>query len=102
MEQDLNSKINYYIDFSEIYLEEGEKIEEIKIEFGDVKEGFCSDICPYMIMKLSLNLEDNTEIINETILDGYYQEYKLTDEDTVTTIIIKEKDEPKRLPRTGY
>ena len=102
MKENLNSKINNYIDVSEICLEDNEKITEIKVEFGNVKEGFESEDSPYMYLKLEKDLSDNTEIINETILDAYYQEYKLSSEDIVTTVVINKKEEAKRLPRTGF
>ena len=102
LRENLNSKVNNYIDISAINLADDEKITEIKICFGNVKEGFKSEESPYMILKLNQDLADNTEVINETILEGHYEEYKLTSEDSVTTIIINEEPDPKRLPRTGY
>lgn len=102
VKENLDSQENYYLDLSEIYLADGEKISEIKVEFGDVAEGFQSVNQPYLILKLNNQLIADTQVINETILEGHYQEYKLTSEDTVTTIIQKKKEEVKRLPRTGY
>ena len=102
LKDNLNSRENNYIDISEINLEEEEKITEIKVEFGDVKKGFNSETKPHMYLKLNQDLIDNTEFINEAILDGYYQEYKLTSEDSVITVVINKKEEEKRLPRTGF
>lgn len=100
--ENVNSKINNYIDFSEIKLKKDEVIVEVKIEFGDVKEKFKSIEEPYIYMKVKDDLENNEQIINETILDGYYDGYKITYEDVVNTVITSETIQEKRLPRTGF
>ena len=41
-------------------------------------------------------------LLNETILEGRYKEYKVCDEDEVKTIVEIKKIPTKRLPRTGY
>ena len=45
--------------------------------------------------------EDDTIIENYTILEGYDQEYKVCDEDTVTSIVYNIVEQ-KKLPRTGF
>ncbi len=101
LEKDLSSKENKYIDLSNIYLEEDEKIIEIKVNFGDVKVGFENIERPHIFMKANDELQNDTIIQNYTILEGYNQEYKVSDEDTVTSIVYNVV-EKKKLPRTGF
>lgn len=98
---DLNSKENKYIDLSNIYLEEDEKITEIKVNFGDVKVGFENIEKPHIFMKADEGLENDTIIQNYTILEGYDQEYKVCDEDTASSIVYNVVEQ-KKLPRTGF
>ena len=102
LREGLNTSQNYYIDLSRIGLEEDEIITEIKAEFGSVKVGFGSLNSPFMLLKLNNDLENNEEVENETILDSYYQNYKISSEDKVVTVIINEEKKVKRLPRTGF
>lgn len=102
LKENLNSKVNNYIDVSEVYLEDNEEITEIKIEFGKVEQGFKSEENPYMYLKVKQGLNENDELINETILDGYYEDYKLSSEDIVNTVIENKIQQEKRLPRTGF
>ena len=100
--QNLNSNKNNFIDVSNIYLENDEKITEIKFDFGNVKIRFAPEEKPYMLIKADENIEDGTALINETILEGYYDTYKVSAEDTVNTTIENKAEEVKRLPRTGF
>lgn len=101
VKKDLSSTENKYIDLSNIHLEENEKITEIKVSFGNVKVGFENLEKPHIFMKANDDLQDNTLIENNTILEGYDKEYKVCDEDTASSIVynIVEK---KKLPRTGF
>lgn len=101
LKKDLNSKENNYIDLTNIYLEEGEEITEIKVCFGEVDVGFSNEQKPHIYMKLKDNLENDTKIENFTILEGYDKEYKVTDEDE-TTGTVYNVEEKKKLPRTGF
>ena len=101
LKKDLNSKENNYIDLTNIYLEEGEEITEIKVCFGEVDVGFSNEQKPHIYMKLKDNLENDTKIENFTILEGYDKDYKVTDEDE-TTGTVYNVEEKKKLPRTGF
>lgn len=102
IKEQLNTKVNNYIDFSKIYLESDEKIMEIKVEIDEIQRGFKSEESPYVILKMNQQLKDDTEISSETVIDAFYQEYKISSEDTATTVIQNKKGELKRLPRTGF
>lgn len=97
----LNTTQNNYIDLTQIHLEEGEKITEIKINFGTVKVGFCNIEKPHIYMQVNSDLENDTKIKNHTILDGFAKDYKVSDEDTATSTIYN-VIEKKKLPRTGF
>lgn len=97
----LNSKENHYIDLNGIYLNEQEEITEIKICFGNINVGFQNIVEPHIFMKINDNVSDNTEIKNHTLLEGTYQDYKVFDEDIVTSIV-RNRIEKKKLPRTGF
>lgn len=101
VKRNINSKENTYIDLSNIYLEEDEKITEIKIYFGKVDEDFSNIEKLHIYMKANDNLENNTQIKNYTILEGYDQEYKVTDEYTAQSIVYNTVEQ-KKLPKTGF
>ena len=101
LQKDLNSKVNNYVDVSKVYLEENECITEIKVVFGTVDVGFSNEESAYICMQINQDLEDNTNLINETILEGNYQRYKLRDEHIVRTVV-KNTPKVKKLPRTGF
>lgn len=101
VKKDISSKESTYINLSDIYLEEGEQITELKICFGKVDVGFRNIEKPVIIMKVNNGIENNTKIKNYTILEGYRGEYKVSDDDTATSIIYNML-EKKKLPRTGY
>lgn len=98
---DLKTTENNYIDLSNIHLEEGEKITEVKINFGAVKIGFSNIEKPHIFMQMNSNLEDDTKIKNYTILEGYINNFKVCDEDTAISTIYN-IIEKKKLPRTGF
>ena len=102
LEKDLNSKQNHYIDLSKVYLENEEKITQIKVEFGNVKIGFSQNEKPCIYMQIHDNLLDGESMINETILEANYNEYKICDEDEKITIIQHKREQLKKLPRTGF
>lgn len=98
---DLKTTENNYIDLSNIHLEEGEKITEVKINFGAVKIGFSNIEKPHIFMQMNSNLENDTKIKNYTILEGYINNFKVCDEDTAISTIYN-IIEKKKLPRTGF
>lgn len=101
IKKDISTKENSYIDLSNINLENEEKITEIKVCFGEVKAGFKNLEKPHIYMKVNENLENDTIIKNYTILEGYDGDYKVSDEDIVTTTVYN-IIEKKKLPRTGF
>lgn len=98
---DLKTTENNYIDLSNIHLEQGEKITEIKINFGTVKIGFSNIEKPHIFMQMNTNLENDIKIKNYTILEGNIGDFKVSDEDTATSTIYNVV-EKKKLPRTGF
>ena len=98
---DLKTTENNYIDLSNIHLVEGEKITEVKINFGAVKIGFSNIEKPHIFMQMNSNLENDTKIKNYTILEGYINNFKVCDEDTAISTIYN-IIEKKKLPRTGF
>ena len=101
LKKDLSSKENNYLDFTQIPLQEGESITEIKVDFENVDIGFESEEKPKLYIKVNSDVKDMDEIKNETILEAYHKDYKVCDEDHVETII-ENKPILKKLPRTGY
>lgn len=101
IKKELNSKENNYIDLTKLYLAEGEEITEIKVCFGNVGIGFESVDKPHIFMKVKDGMNNDEKIENYTLLEGYNQEYKVSDEDTATSIV-HNVVEPKKLPRTGF
>lgn len=101
VKKDISSKENNYIDLSNINLQDEEKITEIKVCFGNVNVGFKNIEKPHIYMKANSDLINDTLIKNNTILEGYDNEYKVTDEDETTTTVYN-VIEKKKLPRTGF
>ena len=66
-----------------------------------MKAGFKNLEKPHIYMKVNENLENDTIIKNYTILEGYDGDYKVSDEDIVTTTVYN-IIEKKKLPRTGF
>lgn len=101
LKKNLNSKENNYIDLSNIHLEEGEKITEIKVSFNNVNVGFSNIEKPHIFMKVDDGVNNDEKIENNTILEGYILDYKVTDEDTASSIVYNVVEQ-KKLPRTGF
>lgn len=95
-----NTYKNEYINFEEIQLEKNEKIIEIKVEFGEVKEGFSSIQSPILYAITNSKLKEGDFIENKTKIEGYDYEYLVSDQAKCTTKIYK-KEITKKLPRTG-
>lgn len=102
LNKELNTQENHYIDLTKIYLENDEKITQIKFAFGNVDIGFEQIEKPCIYMQINENLKDNTKLINETILEANYNNYKICDDATKETIIQNKREEIKKLPRTGF
>ena len=100
LKKDLSSTVNNYIDLNTIYLEDDECITEIKVNFGSVDVGFSNEEKPSICVMVNEELEDGSSFVNETILEGKHQNYKVCDDDTVVTTVSNKIQ--KKLPRTGF
>lgn len=101
LEEGLNSKENYNIDFAKINLKEDEIITEIKIEFGNVDKNFTNTENLRIYTKINDNLKNETQIKNYAILEANYNSYKMC-EDIETVSTIYNTEVKRKLPKTGY
>lgn len=101
LRDNLNTKVNNYIDFSVLELEDDEFVTEFKAEFGTVNVGFTSVESPQLFVKVKSTVKNEDTFTNETKVDGYHKTYYVYDEDNHTTEIYEKEIEVK-LPRTGY
>ena len=97
--ENLSTVQNVIIDLTKLELKDTERIEQVKIEFGTVEIGFESNSIPKLYCEVNNSVKENDEFINKTVLTGNFEEYKLEDNDEVTTKIYEIK---KKLPKTGY
>lgn len=99
----VSSKENLIIEIDKlIKLEEGERINEIKYDFGKVNSNFSNlEKRNKIEFILDNDLEDGNLIFNETILEGIVDGYKLSETDEKITKV-EVPEEPKKLPRTGF
>ena len=102
LKKNLNTKQNNYINLERTYLEDDERITEIKVEFGDVDLDFSSVEKPIIYIHADEQIPDETVLINETVIEGKHQNYKVCDEDKTETTVENKKENIKKLPRTGY
>ena len=101
LKQNVNSKENIEIDLTNLNLEADEKIEEIKVCFYEVDAGFLSITKPSIYVKIDDEVENNTQIKSYAILDGYNQNYKVTCEDNIQSVVYN-VGKKNKLPRTGF
>lgn len=101
LKQNVNSKENIEIDLTNLNLEADEKIEEIKVCFDEVDAGFLSITKPSIYVKIDDEVENNTQIKSYAILDGYNQNYKVTCEDNIQSVVYN-VEKKNKLPRTGF
>lgn len=102
LKENLDTKENNYLDFSNIILSDDEKVTEVKFEFGEVDIGFENKEQSKLYFKINENLTNKDKFINETIVEGYHNNYKVCDDDKVETAIVIPDKEIKLLPRTGF
>ncbi|MCI8587243.1 MAG: Cys-Gln thioester bond-forming surface protein [Clostridia bacterium] len=100
LQDNLNAKINNYIDFSTLELESDEYITEFRVEFGKVDIGFSSIETPQLYVKVKSNVKNNDTFVNKTKVEGYHKAYYAWDEDEHTTKVYEKKVNVK-LPKTG-
>lgn len=100
LRDNLNTKVNNYIDFLNLNLEADEYVTEFKAEFGKVDVGFSSVQKPQLFVRVKSNVKNDDTFTNKTKVEGYHKTYYVFDEDNHTTKVYEKKLEVK-LPRTG-
>lgn len=98
--KEVNTNKSEYLDFGNINLSEGEKITELKMEYGTVPEGFKTIVNPSILVKINNRIKIDDTIINKTDLTGNSNGYEVKDTSSYKTKIKEIKIE-KKLPRTG-
>lgn len=101
LKDNLNTKTNNYIDFSDLELEADEYVTDFKADFGTVDVGFESVINPYIFVRVNSNVQNDDIFTNKTRIEGYNKTYMVWDEDDHTTKVYEKEIEVKKLPRTG-
>lgn len=101
LKDNLNTKTNNYIDFSDLELEADEYVTDFKADFGTVDVGFESVINPYIFVRVNSNVQNDDIFTNKTRIGGYNKTYMVWDEDDHTTKVYEKEIEVKKLPRTG-
>lgn len=100
LRDNLNTKTNNYIDFSNLELEKDEYVTEFKAEFGKVDVGFTSVEKPQLFVKVKSSVKNDDIFTNKTKVEGKHKTYYVYDEDDHTTKIYEKKLNVK-LPKTG-
>ena len=93
--EDLSSKENYEIDF-EKELAENEYITELKMDFGSVDIGFCSNENPHLTGIVKKDTKNGTTFTNIAYVSGKFENHKVTESSKWKTIAYK------LLPKTGF
>lgn len=93
--EDLNSKENYEINFDE-ELAKNEYLTEIKLEFGTVDVGFCSNENPHIFATIKNDVKSESTFTNMADVSGNLDDYKLYDKSKWKTFCFK------LLPKTGF
>lgn len=101
LKDNLNTKTNNYIDFSNLELEADEYVTDFKADFGTVDVGFESVINPYIFVRVNSNVQNDDIFTNKTRIEGYNKTYMVWYEDNHTTKVYEKEIEVKKLPRTG-
>ena len=102
LKDNLNTKVNNYIDFSNLELEADEYVTEFKADFGTVDVGFESVVNPYIFVRVNSDVKNDDIFTNKTRIEGYNKTYMVWDEDDHTTKVYEKEVPVKKLPRTGY
>ena len=93
--EDLSSTENYEIDF-EYELADNEYVTEIKLEFGTVDVGFCSNENPHIFATIRPTVKSETTFTNTANISGEYNGVEVTDTSRWKTFAYK------LLPKTGF
>lgn len=100
--EEYSTNENYELDFANLELEEGEYVTEYRFLFGQVKAGFQEVEKPSAKVKVNESLANNKIFVNNTYVNGVYEETKVEDKDEVHTIVYTpEEPKDKELPKTG-
>lgn len=100
LKDNLNTKVNNYISFTDLQLEEDEFVTEFKADFGTVDVGFESVDTPQLFVNVKSTVKNDDVFTNKTRIEGYNKTYLVWDEDDHTTKVYEKKINVK-LPRTG-
>ena len=101
LKDNLNTKVNNYIDFTNLELDKDEYVTEFKADFGVVDVGFESVIDPYIFVRVNSNVNNDDKFTNKTRIEGYNKTYMVWDEDEHTTKVYEKEVNVKKLPKTG-
>ena len=101
LKDNLNTKVNNYIDFSNLELEADEYVTEFKADFSTVDVGFESVVNPYIFVRVNSDVKNDDIFTNKTRIEGYNKTYMVWDEDDHTTNVYEKEVPVKKLPRTG-
>ena len=93
--EDLSTSENYEIDFAQ-ELADNEYVIEIKLEFGRVDIGFCSNENPHLFANVKSNLKSETTFVNIAKVSGAFKNFKVEDNSSWKTLVYK------LLPKTGF
>lgn len=100
--ENLNTKENYDLDFTELNLQDDEYIIETYFDFGKVDVGFKEEINPTMQCKALETLENNQTFTNKTKTVGVYYGITAESDSKWTTIVhVPEEKHEEILPKTG-
>ena len=101
-QENLNTKENYDLDFTELNLKDDEYIIETYFDFGKVDVGFREEINPTMQCKSLDTLENNQTFTNKTKTVGVYYGITAESDSKWTTIVhVPEEKHEEILPKTG-
>ena len=95
MMEGLSTKEIYEIDFG-AELADNEYITEIKLEFGTVDVGFCSNENPHIFANIRSNVKSETVIENVAKVIGNFDKYDIIKKSRWETFAYKP------LPNTGF
>ena len=93
--EDLDTFEDYEIDFSQ-ELADNEFLTEIKLDFGTIDIGFCSNENPHIFAIVKSELKNGTSFTNIAKVSGKCDSHKVSDNSKWKTLIYK------LLPRTGF
>lgn len=99
--ENLDTKENYNLDFTQLQLNEDEYIVETFFDFGKVDIGFRENISPTMQCKTLNTVKDTDSFINNTKTVGIYEDLMTEANSTWITVVHIPKIPEPVLPKTG-